>query len=47
MPSLRVSFYIGAFFCGLSAILSALRGERYIHELEVIKINPDEDKTKE
>lgn len=47
MPSLRVSFYIGAFFCGLSAVLSALRGERYIHELEVIKINPDEDKTRE
>jgi len=43
MPSLRVSFYIGAFFCAMAAILSALRGERYIHELEVIKISPDDE----
>lgn len=43
MPSLRVSFYIGAFLSGLTAILSALRGERYIHELEIIKINPDDE----
>lgn len=43
MPSLRVSFYIGAAFSGLSAILSALRGERYIHELEIIKINSEDE----
>ncbi|MBI5459434.1 MFS transporter [Methanobacterium sp.] len=45
MPSLRVSFYIGALFCGLAAILSALRGKRYIHELELIKISSEDDGT--
>jgi len=45
MPSLQISFYIGAIFCGLSAILSALRGKKYIHEMEVIKISPDDDGT--
>jgi hypothetical protein len=45
MPSLQISFYIGAVFCGLSAILSALRGKRYIHEMEVVKISPDDDGT--
>lgn len=45
MPSLRVSFYIGALFSALAAILSALRGERYIHELEIIKIDPDDEMT--
>lgn len=43
MPSLQISFYIGAVFCGLSALLSALRGKKYIHEMEVIKISPDDD----
>ncbi len=43
MPSLQISFYVGAFFCGLAALLSALRGEKYIHELEVIEISPDDD----
>jgi MFS family permease len=37
LPSLRTSFYIGAIFCALAAILSALRGEKYIHEKEVLK----------
>ena len=45
MPSLRVSFYIGALFGGLAAILSALRGKRYIHELELIKISSEDDGT--
>jgi len=45
MPSLQISFYIGAVFCGLSALLSALRGKKYIHEMEVIKISPDDDGT--
>lgn len=45
MPSLRVSFYIGGLFSALAAILSALRGERYIHELEIIKIDPDDEMT--
>lgn len=43
MPSLQISFYIGAVFCGLSALLSALRGKKYIHEMEVIKISPEDD----
>jgi EmrB/QacA subfamily drug resistance transporter len=33
MPSLRISFYIGAVLCTIAAILSAMRGERYIHEM--------------
>ncbi len=32
LPSLQISFYIGAAFCAIAAILSALRGEKYIHE---------------
>ena len=31
MPSLKISFYIGAILCAFAAILSALRGETYIH----------------
>lgn len=38
MPSLKISFYIGAIFCALAAILSALRGENYIHEHETLEI---------
>jgi MFS family permease len=34
MPSLRISFYIGAALCVGAAILSALRGETYIHDDE-------------
>ncbi len=34
MPSLRISFYIGAVLCVIAAILSALRGENYIHDDE-------------
>lgn len=39
MPSLRISFYIGAALSLGAAILSALRGENYIHddEPEIIK----------
>jgi MFS family permease len=37
LPSLRISFIIGAVFCTIAAILSALRGEKYIHEEEVLK----------
>ena len=32
IPSLRTSFYIGALLSAIAAILSALRGEKYIHE---------------
>lgn len=35
MPSLRVAFIIGAIFSGLAAILSAMRGEKYIHGMEI------------
>src|SRR5664280_2893001 len=35
MPSLRISFIIGAIFCLIAALLSALRGKSYIHEDEV------------
>jgi hypothetical protein len=39
MPSLRISFYIGAALSLGAAVLSALRGETYIHddETEIIK----------
>lgn len=33
MPSLRLSFYIGAVLSAISAILSAMRGERYVHDI--------------
>ena len=32
MPALRISFIIGAVFSGIAAALSAMRGERYVHE---------------
>jgi MFS family permease len=31
MPSLRLSFYIGVVLCSIAAVLSAMRGERYVH----------------
>lgn len=34
MPALRISFIIGAVLCGIAAVLSAMRGEHYIHEIE-------------
>jgi EmrB/QacA subfamily drug resistance transporter len=37
MPSLRISFYIGAILCAIAAILSAMRGERYIHEIHGVE----------
>jgi EmrB/QacA subfamily drug resistance transporter len=37
LPSLRTTFYIGAVLCFMAAILSALRGERYVHELHANK----------
>ena len=40
IPSLRTSFYIGAILSAIGAILSALRGEKYVHEHEEIKIEP-------
>lgn len=36
LPSLQISFVIGAVISAVAAILSALRGERYIHDDEVV-----------
>ncbi len=49
LPSLRISFIIGAAFCIIAAILSALRGEKYIHEHEALKTDskPQKLETKE
>lgn len=33
MPSLRISFIIGAILTAIAAVLSAMRGERYVHEI--------------
>ena len=38
LPSLRTSFYIGALLSATAAILSALRGEKYIHENDEVEI---------
>jgi MFS family permease len=32
MPALRISFIIGAVLSGIAALLSAMRGQRYVHE---------------
>lgn len=40
MPSLRFSFYVGAAFCAIAAILSALRGANYLHEMKVLETKP-------
>lgn len=43
IPSLRTSFYIGAVLCTIAAILSALRGEKYIYEDEILKTGSKAD----
>jgi len=43
IPSLHISFYIGAVFCILAALLSALRGGKYIHEDEEFKTGSEAD----
>lgn len=35
MPSLRIAFYVGAIFSALAALLSAMRGEKYVHGMEI------------
>lgn len=47
MPSLRISFYVGAAFCALAALLSALRGETYIHGMDEPKIKSKTNSKKE
>lgn len=34
MTALRVSFIIGAVLSGIAAVLSAMRGEHYVHEIQ-------------
>ncbi|MGZ7119590.1 MAG: MFS transporter, partial [Methanobacterium sp.] len=38
MPSLQISFVIGAVFCAIAAVLSALRGENYIHQDKLVEM---------
>ena len=37
LPSLQISFLIGALISVIAALISALRGERYIHEDKIVK----------
>ncbi|MGO9387799.1 MAG: MFS transporter [Methanobacterium sp.] len=37
LPSLRTSFYIGAILSAIAAVLSALRGAKYVHGDEILK----------
>ena len=39
MPSLRLSFIIGAALSAIAAILSAMRGEKYVHEASTAKLS--------
>ena len=34
MPSLRISFYIGATICVVAAVLSAMRGAKYAYRID-------------
>jgi nitrate/nitrite transporter NarK len=34
MPALRISFIIGAVLCGIAAVLSAMRGQKYVYETQ-------------
>jgi MFS family permease len=43
IPSLRISFYVGAIISAIAAILSALRGGKYIHEDKPIKMGSEAD----
>ena len=35
MPSLSTAFYMDAIFSAIAALLSAMRGEKYIHGMEI------------
>ena len=35
MPALRITFRIGAVLTGIAAVLSAMRGQRYVHETKI------------
>ena len=43
IPSLKISFYIAALIAAIAAILSALRGEKYIHIDEKLKTASKDD----
>ncbi len=43
IPSLKVSFYVAAIIAAIAAILSALRGEKYIHKEEPLKTESKDD----
>jgi MFS family permease len=45
IPSLRISFYIGAIISAIAAILSALRGGKYIYKEELPKTGSKADLT--
>jgi MFS family permease len=47
LPSLRTSFYIGALLSIIAAILSALRGGKYIHGDEIIKTGSEDESPSE
>ena len=51
LPSLKTSFYIGAVLSIIAAILSALRGAKYVHEDEILEtenvLKPQELETEE
>jgi hypothetical protein len=34
IPALRVTFRVGALLTGIAAVLSAMRGQRYVHETQ-------------
>ncbi|MGP8189146.1 MAG: MFS transporter [Methanobacterium sp.] len=42
MPALQTAFYIGALFCILAVIFSALRGKNYIYDDEIQENNSEE-----
>jgi len=43
MPSLRLSFIIGAVLSAIAAVLSAMHGERYVHEIHSHQAGEAED----
>ncbi len=43
IPSLKISFYVAAIIAAIAAILSALRGEKYIHKEEIVETDSKND----
>ena len=41
MPSLSTAFYMDAIFSAIAALLSAMRGEKYIHGMEIKSENDE------